>query len=259
MRRPRSLRDDRPASRVASPRRPPACPRSALPYYDSSVNTFPFQPSLLDAEAPWFDAEFGGLVRIQLDETSWIDHVPGWVRGSDRLFAEVLASRRWGEHTRWMYERRVKEPRLTAMWDLGSGEPLEPAILEQMRRCLGERHGVVFDSAGFNLYRDGGDSVAWHSDRIRKEVEAPIIPLVSLGERRKFLLRPKGGGQSCALRLGRGDLLITGGATHRAWDHAVPKVARAGPRISFAFRYGPDSGPTLESGQSFPLNEVSPT
>jgi alkylated DNA repair dioxygenase AlkB len=200
-----------------------------------------FQPSLFEAdEQPSFDPSFRALVRIQLDERSWLDWVPGWVRGSDRLFEEVLRGRRWGERTRWMYDRSVREPRLTSPWSAESGVPLEPPIVDEMRRCLGERYGVVFDSAGFNLYRDGRDSVAWHGDRIRKHIEEPIIPLVSLGEPRKFLLRPKGGGPSRALRLGHGDLLVTGGATHRAWDHSVPKVARAGPRISIAFRYGLD-------------------
>ncbi len=42
--------------------------------------------------------------------------------------------------------------------------------------------------------------------------------------------------------LGRGDLLVTGGRTQRDWDHAVPKVASAGPRISLAFRYGMSAG-----------------
>lgn len=200
----------------------------------------PFQPTLFDGETPSFDAGFRGLERIHLDEASWLDYAPGWVAGSDALFTQILTGRRWGERTRWMYDRRVREPRLTAVWSLGPGEPLEPAILERMRRCLGARYGVVFDSVGFNLYRDGEDSVAWHGDKIRKEIEDPIIPLVSLGEPRKFLVRPKGGGRSRAFHLGRGDLLVTGGATHRAWDHAVPKVAHAGPRISIAFRYGLD-------------------
>lgn len=214
----------------------------------------PFQPTLFDADTPSFDAGFRQLVRIALDEASWLDLAPGWVSGSDRLFAEILASRRWGERTRWMYDRRVREPRLTSGWSLDSGEPLEPPILEEMRRCLGARYGVVFDSAGFNLYRDGADSVAWHGDKIREEVEDPIIPIVSLGEPRKFLVRPKGGGRSRAFRLGRGDLLVTGGATHRAWEHAVPKVARAGPRISIAFRYGLD--PRAYAGKRTLVPEV---
>jgi alkylated DNA repair dioxygenase AlkB len=195
-----------------------------------------------DNADPCFDPGFGGLVRTWLDARSWIDFVPGWVRGADAVFHEVMKSRRWGQRTRLMYDQRVLEPRLTAPWNLHSGVPLEPEILDQVRLALSARYGVLFDSAGFNLYRDGQDSVAWHGDRIRKEIEEPIVALVSLGEPRKFLLRPKGGGKSQALHLGRGDLLVTGGQTQRAWEHSVPKVAQAGPRISVAYRYGMSSG-----------------
>jgi alkylated DNA repair dioxygenase AlkB len=200
-----------------------------------------FQPSLFDArETPSFDSSYARLERIWLDEASWLDFEPGWVRGSDRLFEDVIRARNWGERTRWMYTRRVREPRLTSPWSLDSGKPLEPALVEDMRRSLSARYGVLFDSAGFNFYRDGHDSVAWHSDKIRKEIQDPIIALVSLGEPRKFLLRPKGGGKSRAFLLGRGDLLVTGGASQHAWEHAVPKVAHAGPRISIAFRHDLD-------------------
>jgi alkylated DNA repair dioxygenase AlkB len=204
------------------------------------VEQVPFQPSLFDRPPPALDETFESLARIPLDETSWVDHAPGWVRGSDALFDEVLRSRRWGQRTRWMYERRVEEPRLTAPWSLEAGAPLEPAILEVARRLFSARYGVLFDSVGFNLYRDGRDSVAWHADKIEKTIVDPVIALVSLGEPRRFLLRPKGGGESLAFHLGRGDLLVTGGTTNRSWEHCVPKVARAGPRISVAYRHGLD-------------------
>jgi len=191
-----------------------------------------------DRQRPSFDPDFPGLDRIWLDEKCWIDFALGWVRGSDAVFHAVLESRRWGQRTRHMYDHRVLEPRLTAPWSLDSGAPLEPAILDEIRLALSARYGVLFDSAGFNFYRDGQDSVAWHGDKIRKEIEEPVVALVSLGEPRKFLLRPKGGGKSRALRLGRGDLLVTGGRTQRAWEHCVPKAAQAGPRISVAYRYG---------------------
>ena len=195
-----------------------------------------------DRAQPSFDGDFRDLTRIWLDPKSWIDLVPGWVRGSDALFREVVDSRKWGQRTRRMYDRRVLEPRLTAPWNVRSGVPLEPRILEDVRLALSARYGVVFDSAGFNLYRDGQDSVAWHGDRIAKEIEEPIVALVSLGEPRKFLLRPRGGGKSRAFHLGGGDLLVTGGWTQRAWEHSVPKVAEAGPRISVAYRYGMATG-----------------
>jgi len=199
-----------------------------------------FQPTLFDAAAPALDRDFLRLERIPLDDSSWIDFAPAWVAGSDVLFDQILESRKWNQRMRYMYTKTVREPRLTASWNLRSGLPLAPALLEEMRLCLSQRYGVTFDSIGFNFYRDGEDSVAWHGDRILAEIEEPIVALVSFGERRKFLLRPRGGGHSRAFQLGRGDLLVTGGKTQRTWEHCVPKLARAGPRISLAFRYGMD-------------------
>ncbi|HEY1650463.1 MAG TPA: alpha-ketoglutarate-dependent dioxygenase AlkB [Acidimicrobiales bacterium] len=106
------------------------------------------------------------------------------------------------------------------------------------RSRVAVRYEVQFDSAGLNLYRDGADSVAWHRDRIPPEIVDPVVALVSLGEPRTFLLRPHGGGRSRACKLGRGDLLVTGGQTQRRFEHSVPKVKAAGPRMSIAFRHG---------------------
>ena len=212
-----------------------------LRYSEKPMSTSPdlvWQPSLLaTGETVDIDRSFLTLERIQLDDDSWVDYAPGWVTGADRLFEQVLAGRDWGQRSRRMYDQKVREPRLTAPWNTQSGEALEPPILEEIRRALSERYGREFDSVGFNLYRDGQDSVAWHADRLRKDVPDPIVALVSLGEPRKFLLRPKGGGRSRAFLLGRGDLLVTGGQTQKTWEHSVPKVARAGPRISMAYRH----------------------
>jgi len=204
----------------------------------------PSQRSLFDAPETGsvsFDASFSALRRIELEPGSWLEVQEDWVRGADELFEQILKWRNWAQRTRRMYEGRVLEPRLTAPWNLRSGAPLEPRVLDEMRLALSRRYSVLFDSIGFNLYRDGRDSVAWHGDKIFKEIEEPVVALVSLGERRKFLLRPKGGGKSRSFLLGRGDLLVTSGKTQRTWEHSVPKVAAAGPRISLAFRYGMDA------------------
>lgn len=207
----------------------------------SESNEFIWQASLLAlGETSDIDRTFARLERIHLDEESWVDYLAGWVSGADRLFEEILESRGWGQRSRRMYDRRVREPRLTAPWNVRSGRPLEPPVLEDIRKVLSARYGRTFDSVGFNLYRDGRDSVAWHGDRIKKEIEDPIVALVSLGEPRKFLMRPKRGGKSRAFSLGRGDLLVTGGRSQRTWEHSVPKVARAGPRISLAYRHDMD-------------------
>jgi len=209
-----------------------------------------YQPSLFGGSEPSFDPSFSALQRIFLDEGAWLDLAPGWVTGSDQLFDQLLLVTPWAQRSRWLYDRHVPEPRMTARWTLASGERLEPSILDGMRRALSARYGVVFDSAGFNLYRDGRDGVAWHRDKIRKEIADPIVSLVSLGEPRKLMFRPRRGGRSRAFPVGRGDLLVTGGSTQRTWEHAVLKVARAGPRVSIAFRYGLDPSAYGRDGTS---------
>jgi alkylated DNA repair dioxygenase AlkB len=137
-----------------------------------------------------------------------------------------------------MYDREVDEPRLTAWQHVDIANPLRQPFLEDARAALSKRYEVEFDSVSINLYRDGADSVAWHRDRIPKEVVDPVVALVSVGEPRKFLLRPFGGGSSSVFKLGHGDLFVTGGQTQRRYQHSVPKVASSGPRISLAFRHG---------------------
>ena len=126
-----------------------------------------WQPSLFGlGDEPAIDRSFARLTRIELDRDSWVDHAPGWLSGADALFERVLAGREWEQRSRQMHDQKVREPRLTAPWNLASGEPLEPPILEEIRVVLSERYDREFDSVGFNLYRDGQDSVAWHGDRI---------------------------------------------------------------------------------------------
>ena len=210
----------------------------------STVPGLVWQPSLLDCgDEPAVDGSFAGAERIWLDRRSWIERVPGWVADSDALFDHLVSTVDWGQRTRKMWDNQVLEPRLTAWWGAGLDRSLEPPILETMRRALSQRYGVEFDSMGLNLYRGGRDSVAWHGDRIAREIAEPLVAIVSIGEPRRFLLRPKtpgGNGRRVAPRLllGRGELLVTGGATQRAWEHSVPKVAAAGPRLSVTFRHG---------------------
>jgi alkylated DNA repair dioxygenase AlkB len=202
-----------------------------------------WQTSLLDSAETKLDRSFSDLTRISLDGTSWVDHAPGWLAGSDELFAELLKGTDWRQRSRHMYDAKVAEPRLTASWRADAGTVLRPPILERMREALSDRYGVELDSVGLNLYRDGRDSVAWHRDRIAKEIAKPIVAIFSVGEPRRFLLRPcegEGRRRARTFLLGRGDLLVTGGECQRKWEHSVPKVAAAGPRISITFRHGMD-------------------
>jgi alkylated DNA repair dioxygenase AlkB len=109
--------------------------------------------------------------------------------------------------------------------------------------------GEPFTTAGFCLYRDGSDSVAWHGDRvgsprtssagsgIGRSTDDTMVAIVSLGATRMFTMRPRGGGSALRLPQAHGDLLVMGGSCQRTWEHAVPKTAApTGPRISIQFR-----------------------
>jgi alkylated DNA repair dioxygenase AlkB len=197
-----------------------------------------WQPSLWANQSPVVDPSFHGLERTALDRNSWVDHCPNWVTGSDRAFEELLRDVVWSQRRRRMYDRQVDEPRLTSWQEFDDQGVVASQWLEDARAALSARYGVRFDSMGVNLYRDGADSVAWHRDRIPSEIANPVVALVSLGEPRKFLLRPRGGGRSRAFKLGQGDLFVTGGQTQRRFEHSVPKVKAAGARLSLAFRHG---------------------
>lgn len=197
-----------------------------------------WQGSLLAVGAPSIDHTFAGLRREELAGGAWLEHVPGWLSGADEVFSLLLATVPWAQHQRHMYDGKVTEPRLRARWNLGPGGDEVPAVVDEMRTALGQRYCRRFDSVGLNLYRNGRDSVAWHGDRIPEEIVDPIVALVSVGEPRRLLLRPKGGGPSRRYLFGPGDLLVMGGTCQRTWEHTIPKVARAGPRISLAFRHG---------------------
>lgn len=198
-----------------------------------------WQPSLLGGGAVDFDRGFTAVERRELAEGAWIDYQPGWVSGADDLFDELLRLTPWRQRDIWMYERKVAEPRLTHRWDL-EGEPPPVDVLVDMAGALSAHYAVAFTQIGTNLYRDGADSVAWHGDRVARELPEATVALISLGEPRPFKLRPKGGGRAISLLPDRGDLLVMGGSCQRTWDHAVPKVRRCGPRMSVQFRHAYD-------------------
>ncbi len=205
-----------------------------------------WQGSLFAGASPAPDATFSACVRTELAGGAWVDHAPAWLDGSDSLFAELAASAPWRQRTRHMYDKVLDEPRLTAWWSAGDDDTGLPPVVREIRSLLSDRYGVAFDSVGCNLYRDGRDSVAWHGDTVRKAMAEPIVAIVSLGEPRRFLLRPRGGGASRRYDLGNGDLLVMGGTSQHTWEHTVPKVRSAGSRMSVTFRHSaPAPDPAL--------------
>lgn len=194
------------------------------------------QPTLLGGAVP-------GLApgcephRITLDATSWVDVAREWLLGGDALASHLMATVPWRQGRRRMWDRVVDDPRLSH-WGRRGDPPFHPA-LAAAHRDLERRYRRPLRGPALNYYRDGRDSVAWHADRELRVLDDTLVAIVTLGIRRPFLLRPKGGGPSIDVAPGPGDLLVMGGAAQRDWEHSVPKTARTGPRISASFRWAP--------------------
>jgi alkylated DNA repair dioxygenase AlkB len=203
--------------------------------------TLAHQPSMWDlAEEATLTPLAGRVVRHQLSAGAWVDHLPGWVSGSDEVLEVLLGDIGWREDRRQMYEREVAVPRLLRWY--GGRETLPHRLLTRAREALnsyyGPELGEPFVSAGMCLYRDGRDSVAWHGDRIgRGRSSDTMVAIVSFGSPRPLMLRPVGGGASVKFPLGHGDLVVMGGSCQRTWEHCIPKTAKpVGPRVSVQFR-----------------------
>jgi hypothetical protein len=195
------------------------------------------QPDLFATEgsSPRFDAEFSTARRIALDAASWIEVVPGWLSGSQSLLDRLTASVAFRQHDRRLFDQVFREPRLTASIAEMRLVP-EIAVIEAAR-ILSRHYGVEYDSVWLNLYRDGSDSTGWHRDWHSCRRPDCVVPVVTLGATRRFLIKPRTGGRSLTFKPGSGDLIVMGGRSQQDWVHCVPKdSAVAGSRISINFQ-----------------------
>jgi alkylated DNA repair dioxygenase AlkB len=202
--------------------------------------TAAFQASLLDAGQEFGLDDLGGLRRTALSDGAWLDMLPGWVTGADELFERLAVTVPWRAERRPMYDQVVDVPRLLGWY--GKGEQLPDPALDQAMAALAahyrQQSADELCTAGLCLYRDGQDSVAWHGDTSGRRVRETIVAIVSLGNPRTLMLRPRTKGrQTLRYLVGHGDLLVMGGTCQRTWEHSVPKSVKAtGPRISVQFR-----------------------
>lgn len=165
------------------------------------------------------------------------------------LAATLIASAELEQQTLKIFGRDVVAPRLSAWYgDPGasyaySGLRLEPKpwlpALDEIRNRLEQTTGHRFNSVLLNFYRDGRDSMGWHSDDEPELGEEPVIASLSFGGTRRFLLRHRTRREldTLALLPGHGSLILMAGTTQSCWKHAVPKTTRrVDPRLNLTFR-----------------------
>jgi alkylated DNA repair dioxygenase AlkB len=163
---------------------------------------------------------------------AWVQWRQDHLRLGGRCIALPRLTAWYGEPgTRYRYSGIVN----TALpWDAG---------LQSLAARVAQACGVSFNGVLLNLYRDGSDSVSWHSDDEPELGAAPVIGSLSVGAARPFQLRHKdyrrNGLPMEELVLRSGSLLVMRGSTQRCWQHRLPKQVRhpCGPRVNLSFRW----------------------
>lgn len=179
-----------------------------------------------------------------------LEYYPGFLceKESRELMEKLIHEVPWQQPAIMMYGKQLLTPRLTAWYGdenksyTFSGSRFDPIFWTDALLYLKERiesaTGLSFNSVLLNYYRDGNDSVAWHSDNEAELGERPNIASLSLGQGRNFEFRHRTDHQrKYSLYLGNGSLLIMKGDLQRNWEHRIPKITtKVAGRINLTFR-----------------------
>ena len=152
-----------------------------------------------------------------------------WRTSSIQMFGRQMPSPRL---TAWVGDRAYTYSRLTlqpAPWD---------RTLGAIRQRVEELADTSFNGVLLNLYRNGRDSMGWHSDDEPELGPQPVIASLSLGAPRQFVFRARDNhAQKFRLTLNHDSLLIMSGETQANWQHALPKTTKPiAARINLTFR-----------------------
>ncbi len=164
------------------------------------------------------------------------------------LQQRLLDTLEWEAKAIKIFGKEVMQPRLMAWYGepdavytySGTTFPAKPFthILLQIMQDIEAYTNTKFNSVLANLYRNGQDSMGWHSDDEPELGHNPTIASVSFGEERVFKLRHrKDKTLKLDVPLPHGSLLVMSGAMQHHWQHSLPKSAIAmAPRINLTFR-----------------------
>ena len=162
---------------------------------------------------------------------------------ADQFFNLLRESTPWQQRTRQLYDKVVLDPRLTAWYGGTNGLDWTNDLLT-IKALVEEEAKTRFNRVLLNYYRDGNDSVAWHSDTLPADGKHHAIASVTFGDTRLFKIRHKTRKDIGQLHipLRHGSFLLMGETMQDEYEHHVPKTTRAvGPRINLTFRISTDA------------------
>lgn len=188
-----------------------------------------------------------GLVQITNGEYQYYPSFFSRLEG-DEYLKELKENILWKQESMNMYGRQINFPRLTAWYGENdkpysfSGITLNPNpwtdSLLKIKSKIETKTTVSFNSVLLNRYRNGNDSISWHTDAEPELGLNPVIASVNFGATRKFQLRHIKTKEKIEIELTHGSLLIMQGELQHSWQHQVPKTKKVvGERINLTFRF----------------------
>lgn len=166
---------------------------------------------------------------------------------SDNYLKTLLDTIDWKQEKMNMYGKELLFPRLTAWYGDNdkpysfSGITLKPKQwtkdLLEIKSKVETKTDVSFNSVLLNRYRNGNDSISWHTDAEKELGKNPIIASVNFGATREFQLRHIHTKEKLSIQLSHGSLLIMLGELQHFWQHQIPKTKKpVSERINLTFR-----------------------
>ncbi|OCK51064.1 MULTISPECIES: alpha-ketoglutarate-dependent dioxygenase AlkB family protein [Chryseobacterium] len=195
-----------------------------------------------------FDKDENSIEPIEIDNGIYIYNPTFYEKEvADSYFSELLNSIIWEQQKMNMYGKEVLFPRLTTWYGDNdkpysfSGITLNPhawnSLLLNIKKDIENLSGSSFNSVLLNRYRDGNDSISWHTDAEKELGENPVIASVNFGEERVFQLKHKDTGERIDIPLKHGSVLIMMGELQHFWKHQIPKSKKIlKERINLTFR-----------------------
>lgn len=163
------------------------------------------------------------------------------------LFQQLRHEIAWEEKTIKLFGKEVMQPRLVAFYGdegvaytySGKTNIAMPwtATLQSIVSDIAQQTGMSYNSVLINYYRNGQDSMGWHSDDEKELGEKPLVASLSLGVTRRFAFRHKlDKKHTFVMPLTEGSLLVMPASAQKFWQHAIPKTTQQGERINLSFR-----------------------
>lgn len=172
-----------------------------------------------------------------------LEYHPGLIDSvtSDNLLSQFITETPWKQTTQKLWDKEYLTPRLTCWY--GDTERISGTLpwtptLQSIREMIEPLAGIKFNSVLLNYYRDGNDSVAWHSDKESIMGSQPVIASVSFGQVRSFDIRNKNNHkENYSIKLEHGSFLLMKSGLQKNWEHRIAKSTKPmNARINLTFR-----------------------